>query len=176
MRTLLMENKDKIKFANIMRGFEINCSDKITKEQLDFYFTNLKQFPFSEMELAFKKVLYKWEYNKMPTIGVFIKVLGKSQPLIEDIAEIQATEVLKQMQECGYCNTPKFTDPVTIELMKHRFNFISLCKTMKESEIKWFVKEFIQAYQAFDRNKENSLIGDIPSELKKITNNLFKSV
>ena len=47
---------------------------------------------------------------------------------------------------------------------------------MKESEIKWFVKEFIQAYQAFDRNKENLLIGDIPSKLKKLTNNLFKSV
>ena len=170
-----MDNGDKIKFAQIMRGFEINCSDKITKEQLDFYFKNLKQFSFPEIDMAAKKVLYSWQYNKMPTIGVFIKALEKEQPLLEDIAEIQATEVLKQMQICGGYGTPEFTDPVTVELMKNRFNFSNLCRTMKEGEEKWFVKEFIQAYQAFDRNKEDLQI-EAPEELKKIADNMFKSI
>jgi len=46
---------------------------------------------------------------------------------------------------------------------------------MKESEEKWFVKDFVKAYQSFGKNKENLLI-ETPEELKTITDNMFERI
>ncbi|MCK5605966.1 hypothetical protein KAR91_28975 [Candidatus Pacearchaeota archaeon] len=163
------------KFAIFMRAFEINCSvPKITKDQLNLYFTALKQFSMAEVVKAFTKVLNEWEYTKMPPVAVFIKAIS-NQPLLEDLAQIQATEVLKQVRILGAYGTPEFKDPITKHLIKIRFHFKGLCLNMRESEEKWFIKDFVEAYQSFSRNTENLLI-ETPEELKQITNNLFESV
>ena len=164
----------KKEYLNVIIRTAIVFDKGLNKELLNIYYDILKEYPLKSVKTACRKAIEICKF--FPKISEIINFIKEEQPQIKDLAEIQATEVLKQMQECGYCNTPKFTDPVTIELMKHRFNFVSLCKTMKESEIKWFVKEFIQAYQAFNRNRENLLIEEMPSKLKKITNNLFESV
>jgi len=173
----MKETKNEMaEFSKMIRAFEINCSvPEITKDQLMLYFNAFKSYPLNTVKEAFSKVLYEWKYNKMPTIGVFIKFIQGNQPEIEDQAEIQAAEVLKQMHICGSYGTPEFNDPITRELMKHRFNLPNMCRSMKEGEEKWFVKEFVQAYKAFGRNKENLLI-DPPPELKKIANNLFERI
>ena len=164
------------KFATFMKAFEINCDVKErTKEQINFYFTVFRPFPISEVEKAFSRVLHDWIYNRFPPVGVFMKAIEKEQPLLEDIAEIQAAEVIKQMQLHGIYGTPEFKDPITKELTKHRFVLATLCRTMKDGDEKWFVKEFIKAYKAFERNKENLLI-EIPPELKQITDNLFEKI
>ncbi len=170
------DKKEVAEFATFMRAFQINCSVKeITKDQLNLYFSALKQFSMSEVKTAFQRVMYDWIYTKMPPVGVFIKAIEKNQPQLEDVAEIQGTEVLSQIRQCGYYNTPEFKDPVTAHLMSHRFNFKNLCRTLWADQEKWFVKEFIQAYQAIDRNKENLSI-EAPAELKQITDNLFESI
>lgn len=164
------------KFTTFMKAFGVNCSIKeITKDQVNLYFTAFKAFPISEVEKAFSRVMYDWIYNRFPPVGVFMKAIEKDQPLLEDVAEIQASEVLSQIRQCGYYQTPEFKDPVTAHLMSHRFNFQSLCKTLNEDEEKWFVKDFTKAYQAVDRNKENLLI-EISPELKQITDNLFERI
>ena len=164
------------KFATFMKAFEINCGvEERTKEQINFYFTAFKPFPISEVEKAFSRVMYDWIYNRFPTVGVFMKALKEDQPLLEDLAEIQAAEVIKQMQLHGIYGTPEFKDPITKELTKHRFVLATLCRTMKDGDEKWFVKEFVRAYKAFERNKENLLI-EIPPELKQITDNLFERI
>ena len=162
------------KFATFMKAFEINCSvERITKDQLNLYFSVLKPYSISEVETAFARVMHSWQYNKLPTVGVFIKAIEDDRPLLEDQAEIQAAEVIKQMHVCGGYGTPTFTDPVTRELMKHRFVLSTLCRTMKDGEETWFVKDFVRAYQAFDKNREALLI-EAPKELKQIVSNLFK--
>ena len=169
-----MSKNNLAKFATFIKAFEINCDIKErTKEQINFYFTTFKAFPISEVEKAFSRVMYSWVYNKFPPVGVFMKAMEENQPLLEDIAEIQATEVLSQIRQYGYYKTPDFKDSITAHLMSHRFNFQSLCKTINEDEEKWFVKDFVKAYQSVDRNKENLLI-EITPELKQITDNLFE--
>jgi len=165
---------DVAKFATFMKAFEINCSvKKITRDQLTLYFTALKLFSMAEVEKAFIKVMYEWEYTKMPPVAVFIKAVG-NQPLLEDAAQIQATEVLRQVRMVGAYGTPEFKDPITKHLIGRRFSFKGLCRTLQESEEKWFIKDFIEAYQSFGKNTENLLI-ETPEELKQITSNLFKS-
>jgi len=173
----MKESKDNLaKFAIMMKTMGTNCNVEITKNQINIYFTAFKSFSLSEVEKAFSRVMYSWEYaNAFPPVGVFMKSVEKDQPLLEDCAEIQASEVLSQIRQCGYYKTPDFSDPVTAHLMSHRFNFQSLCKTLNENEEKWFVKDFTKAYQAVDRNKENLLI-EITPELKQITDNLFESI
>lgn len=164
------------KFAIIMKMFGVNCGvEEITKNQINVYFTAFKPFPIAGVEKAFSRVMYDWIYNKFPPVGVFMKAMEKDQPLLEDIAEIQATEVIKQMQLHGIYGTPEFKDPITKELTKHRFVLATLCRTMKDGDEKWFVKEFVRAYKAFERNKKNLLI-EIPPELKQITDNLFEGI
>ena len=171
-----MSKSNLAKFATFMKAFEINCSvEKITKDKINLYFTAFKPFSIEEVRVAFSKVMYSWIYNKFPPVGVFMKAIEKDQPLLEDLAEIQASEVLSQVRQHGYYQTPIFNDPVTAHLMSHRFNFKSLCKTMNEVAEKWFIKEFIQAYQVVDRNRDNLLI-EAPPELKQITDNLFESI
>jgi len=164
------------KFATFMKAFEVNCSvEKITKSQLTLYFTVLKPFSISEVETAFAKVIHDWQYNKLPPVGVFVRAIEKKRPLLEDQAEVQAAEVLKQMQIHGIYGSPEFNDPITRELMTHRFVLSTLCRTMKAGGETWFVKDFIKAYRAFSRNKEVLLI-EPPEELKKIANNLFERI
>ena len=163
------------KFAKIMKTFGVNCSVEITRDQINVYFIAFKSFTMSEAEKAFSRVMYGWIYNRFPTVGVFMKAIREDQPLLEDLAEIQASEVLSQIRQCGYYQTPDFKDPVTAHLMSHRFNFQGLCKTLNEDQEKWFVKDFVRAYQSVDRNKENLMI-EITPELKQITDSLFERI
>jgi len=89
----MKESKNNLaKFATFMKAFEINCDTKErTKEQISLYFTAFKPFPIEEVEKAFSRVMYDWIYNKFPLIGVFMKAIERDQPLLEDIAEIQAS-------------------------------------------------------------------------------------
>lgn len=172
----MKESKNNLaKFAIIMKALGTSCGVEITKNQINIYFTAFKQLSMIEVEKAFSRVMYTWIYNKFPPVGVFMKAIEESQPLLEDLADIQASEVLNQIRQCGYYKIPEFKDPVTAHLMSHRFNFQSLCKTLNESEEKWFVKDFVKAYQSVDRNKENLLI-EITPELKQITDNLFERI
>lgn len=173
----MKDSKDNLaKFTIFMKAFSVNCGVvEITKDQVNLYFTAFKQFSIDEVEKAFLRVMYDWIYNKFPPVGVFMKAIERDQPLLEDVAEIQAVEVIKQMQLHGIYGTPEFKDPITKELTKHRFVLATLCRTMKDGDEKWFVKEFVKAYRAFDRNKENLSI-EIPPELKQITDNLFESI
>jgi len=172
----MKDSKDNLaKFAIMMNTLGTNCSVEITKNQINIYFTALKSFSLSEVEKSFSRVMYSWVYNRFPPVGVFMKAIEESQSLLEDLAEIQASEVLSQVRQYGYYQTPEFNDPVTAHLMSHRFNFQGLCKTLNEGEEKWFVKDFVKAYQGVDRNKENLLI-EITPELKQITDNLFEGI
>ncbi|MBW2178801.1 MAG: hypothetical protein JRG81_00270 [Deltaproteobacteria bacterium] len=166
---------DVAKFATFMKAFEINCSvPEITKDQLNLYFTVLKQFPMEEVAKAFTKVMYDWIYNRMPAVGVFVKAIESQQPAIEALAAIQATEVLCQIRQRGASWQPNFDDKITTWLMEKRFPWSALCSNMKESEEKWFVKDFIEAYRVVSNNKTDLLITDSPEKLTQITNNLFK--
>jgi len=107
-----MKENDKTiaKFVTFMKAFEINCSvDEITKDQINLYFTAFKPFSISEVEKAFSKVMYTWEYTKMPPIGIFIRAIDQG-PLLEDAAQIQAAEVLRQVRMVGAYGAPEFKD------------------------------------------------------------------
>lgn len=171
------ESKNNLaKFAIMMKVHGVNCSVEITKDVIDVYFTAFKKFPLSEVEEAFSNVLYTWTYLKFPTVGVFLRAIESQQPSVEDRAEIQATEVLNQVRTVGSYGSPKFNDRITTWLIERRFPWSNLCSTMQESEEKWFIKDFIQAYRSVNNNKKDLLITDAPKKLTKITDNLFKDI
>ncbi|OEU68483.1 MAG: hypothetical protein BBJ57_07335 [Desulfobacterales bacterium PC51MH44] len=166
---------EKVEFLKLMKAFEINCSvAEITKDQLKLYFEAFKPYSLNVVKEAFSKVLYTWKYNKMPTVGVFMDEISTG-PTIEAQAELQATDVLKQVNEIGTYGQPKFNDSTTIWLMQNRFNFKSLCLTIRQSDEKWFIKEFVQAY-LYVKDSDQSLLSGAPKEIKQIAVNLFKGM
>jgi len=159
-----MTEKDKKRFVEIMYGLADNYSAEISKPGLKFRFDVLKKYPIEEIEKAAHKIVETWQYTKMPPIAEFVNKIEGDKPQIEDIAEYQAHEVITQIKQAGYNKKPVFTDPITTKLIKRRFNFRSLCQTLLESENKWFVKEFKEAYCAYSRINNQQQI-EVPPEI-----------
>lgn len=106
-----------------------------------------------------------------PKVCELIELAKPSEPKIESTAEQQAAAVIQTIRNYGQNYKPTWADPITAHLMMGRFNYAALCQTLTESETKWFVKEFMQAYCAIEdvSSKSKSLMLDAPEGLKQIT-------
>jgi hypothetical protein len=76
---------------------------------------------------------------------------------IKDCAEIQASEVIKQIRSVGSYGSPTFDDPVTAYIMANRFDWGSLCR-MNSREVHFFTKDFVRIYEVCSRNKKELMI------------------
>uniref|UniRef100_A0A6H1ZKF8 Uncharacterized protein n=1 Tax=viral metagenome TaxID=1070528 RepID=A0A6H1ZKF8_9ZZZZ len=178
-----MKTQDEKKFVQIMLGMADNFRDTITKEGMAMRFDMLKSFSIGQVEGAAKKIMFSRKYTKMPPIAEFIEAIqGNNTNQIEDRAEIQATLVLERSRNFQayeiapgiWSNNEKpavFEDPVTQYLMTKRWPFLNWKANLLESEVKWWVKEFKEAYRAFS-GSETPLQIEAPEEIKKLVANI----
>lgn len=89
-------------------------------------------------------------YGRMPT---YAELMEAPQNRIADNAEIQATLVISQIGN----DYPIFTDPITKHLMSTRWNWNRWPKEVLESELKWFIKEFKEAYLSVSKTERLQL-------------------
>ena len=64
----------------------------------------------------------------------------------EAVAQAEANRVLRLVRENGANREPQFWDPATREIMRTRFNWRSLCATLRDDQTQWFVRDFVAAY------------------------------
>jgi len=160
-----MNNKDLSRFTQIMLGMADNFRDTITKEGMSMRFDMLSSFSIDQVEAAAKKIMATRKYTKMPPIAEFIDAIqGNHQNKIEDHAEIQATFVIS----CIGQNNPDFKDPITAHLMSRRWKWSTWAPNVLEADLKWWVKDFKEAYRAFS-GSETPLQIDAAAELQKLT-------
>jgi len=142
-----MHKQDETRFAHIMLGMADNFRDSITKEGMLMRFEMLKEFSIDQVEHAAKKIMLTRKYTKMPPIAEFIEAIqGNHEHQIEDRAEVEATYVIS----CIGQDYPVFNDPVTAHLMSRRWKWSTWAPAVLESELKWWAKEFKEAYRAFN--------------------------
>jgi len=143
-----MNQHDKIRFTAAMKALAVNASVEITKDTLRLYFEALKDFDISEIETGTHKLLLEWEYNRMPPLSALVKKIQGEQPKIEDRALVEANKILDHLRLYGATKWPEMSDPITRQLMTTRWHYLKWAGQVVESELKWWVKEFVEAYQS----------------------------
>ena len=137
---------DEKRFAAAMKALAINSGVELPKDVMTLYFKALKHIPDAEFEKGVKKVLLTWVYNRIPPLAIIVEAInGNKENQLADRAEIQATFVISSI---GKYDTV-FEDKITKHLMSTRWAFKTWGSQVLESELKWWVKEFKDAYIAF---------------------------
>jgi hypothetical protein len=166
-----MNSNDKQRFALLMYGMADNFRDTLTEAGLKFRFQALSGYSYKQLEHAAIHIIRTRKFTKMPTIADFIEAIDGSG---DDIAETQAHHVLCQVRELGAYQTPTFDDPVTRELASRRWTWGTLC-SMLERDHQWFVKEFVQAYRAYERLEIVPQL-EGPTTFKQLAGGMFEDV
>ena len=119
---------------------------ELTESHVEVYCMALDDYGMDEIRSAFKS--HVLESKWFPKISELNDRLKAHTPQLESIADQQAGIVLNHIRRYGYTSLPVWEDPITARLFSQRFSYSELCNSLKESETKWFVKEFKEAYQS----------------------------
>jgi hypothetical protein len=142
-----MDDLDKKRFLEIMTGLAENFSAKVSAQGLRLSFAVLKCYAVEQVEAAAIRIMAKRISLGMPTVAEFIEEIEGSG---NDKAQFQVNEIVKQIRMVGSYGTPVFDDMITRDLMDSRWSFRSLC-AMTETELKWWARDFAEAYQSMNR-------------------------
>jgi hypothetical protein len=171
-----MDQSDKIRFAKIMAGMADNFRDTITKDGMRMRFEMLSTFTIEEVEAAAKHIMATRKYTKMPPIAEFLEAMNGRAPAIEDQALTQANYIVAHLKEFGAGKFPPDLDKTAKHLMTKRWPYYNWGAMVIESELKWWVKEFCEAYRAHAScNTVGGLIG-APEQLRLLADGIGKKV
>ena len=123
----------------------------MTSDVLRLYGMALDPFAPEQIEQAAIAVLWAWRWNRMPPVAVILdEIPGAKIPGIEHKALAEANRIVAHLQLHGKTVVPVLPDPITRHLMTSRWPYQRWAATVLESELKWWVKEFVEAYQAVE--------------------------
>lgn len=174
-----MENIDKKQFALVMYGLAGNFGGKLSNDDLKLRFKALIEYSIKDINSAGTWLLKNREntFPAVPTTKEIIGAIDKTHGKLEnkETAEIEADKILRLLKQWGReCGT-RFKNIVTDYLMTYRWNF-QYIGGLSEKDLKWWRKDFIEAYKDTDLQKNNFLdvadkAGMIPStNLKQLIN------
>ena len=140
---------DKMEFAKVMYGLSENFGAKTTKDQISFLYEmfiadgiNMGQIKQAARQIIRTK---KDSYGRMPTYAEFIEAIEGNK---EQLSEIEAQTVIKLIRSEGAYGEPTLSEK-TKAVINNRFGgWKSLCGSLEESKLNWFIKEFKEAYSS----------------------------
>ena len=143
-----MNKEERKEFAEILYGLAGNFGDTVDDHTAKIWARGFESEGISldQIRQAAMKILKTRTIAKMPTFAEFLQAIQGSS---KDNAHAQADIVLEVLQQQGSRINPEFSDPVTAHLMSTRWRWERWAPYVKEDEIKWWRKEFIEAYQAY---------------------------
>lgn len=148
-----MNKQQTAELSEILYGLAGNFGDQIDKPTVKMW---IKAFDadgvtLEQIRKAAGQILRTRRISKMPTYAEFIgQIYGDSK----DRAQAQADVVLDFLRRNGARTDPEFEDPVTAFLMSARWKYREWAAGLKESEVVWWRKEFIEAYQSYAKKPE----------------------
>jgi hypothetical protein len=157
---------NKKQFLNVMNKAAIVYDTELSKQKLDIYWRLLKQYTESEFSKAMNTVLRTSKFFPKP--AEIIELIDP-QPEIADIALEQAHNIISHVKQYGSSVWPDLSDPVTEHLMTRRWPYPSWAADLVQSEEKWWVKEFCEAYHSFNKI-------EYPGQLKQIAGGMFEEI
>ena len=171
-----MNQEDQPLFANIMKALAVNSGATLTAETLELYFKAFKQFSIEDIETACVSVLGSWIYPRVPPIAEILKVL-KPQSIAVHRSVVVASEIVSNVASRGCDHFPEIcdADPIAFKLMTERWPYSSWAKSLTDSQATWWVKEFCQAYEAYEASgglaleHDTSVLGLLESPIRMIS-------
>lgn len=154
-----MTDNDKRRFAEIMYGVAENFGGSTTREGLALRFNALIHLDIDQVAAAATLIIKTRvaTFPAMPTVKEFLDAAQKVSGYITNTksrAEIQADEVLLLLRQRGHGTCCReLRDPISKRLMILRWTD-NWWKSVQEEDLKWWRKEFIEAYQAYSEQSE----------------------
>lgn len=145
-----MNQKNYEDFLKLLWLFANDAGIKISKEQAAVKFETLKKYPLEQISKAADKLLHyrKRNWPAIPSTSEFVEAIEEDTQEIESKtkAQLQVDIILKYLNHYGSACYHTFKDPITNYLMTNRWSFQKL-GLMKAEDLKWFRKDFCEAYQ-----------------------------
>jgi len=163
-----MNDNDKKEFAEIMYALGENFNAQVTKPGLRIRFEALKQYSMEQVRAACVEVVRNRKFHGMPNVAEIVAAIGDRT---EDRAVAQAHKVIECIRSYGAYDTPTFDDPVTNAVMTKRFRWQEVCQ-LREDHLKWFIKDFSEAYRSYSTEQTREMIECDSQKLKQLVENI----
>lgn len=165
-------------FAKIIVGLAANFGVKIQDGLIELWYNAFKEDGVSIEQIRFAagKILRKPvnRYGRLPTYDEFLEIVrGGSE---KDKALVIANEIIAHLRAHGSRIFPKLDDhPIAKHLMMKRWPYYEWSAAVIENELKWWTKEFCEAYvsyAAIEEATETPLLGPVKNDVKKLVKNM----
>jgi len=167
--------KNEKTFKEFMSGIGELFNRKISDILKNMYWKTLEPFTDAQCEKAFNLVITKCKFFPKP--ADLIEFIEGSQKQIEQQGDnkalIFANEIINHLHTHGSRIFPKLNDKIAKNLMTKRWPYHEWASTVIEDELKWWVKEFCEAYKSYSEIETHELIR-VPEDVKKLVD--LKSV
>lgn len=173
-----MEHKDRNRFWACMRVLQHNAGFEDIEDPAlaRIYFAVLEPYSIDQVENAIIRALAAWKSSKIIPVGIIVDMIQNEKGKADDRALIIANRIIGHIREKGSNVPPDLADdPIAAQLMKSRWPYQQWASQIRDSELTWWVKEFCEAYRAFDGTISKQIDGP-KTDLKQITANMLKAV
>ena len=163
---------DSKEFAEVVFGLAANFGVKIPDGLLEIWHDTFKADGISLEQIRFAagKIIRskKDGYGRMPTYAEFIEIIQGGNK--EDKALVIANEIIVHLRTYGSRVCPKL-DSIAKHLMIKRWPYPEWSSMVLEDELKWWTKEFCEAYNAYSA-RDVPLKIEASQDVKKLVNSI----
>lgn len=163
----------KEQFAKLMFALAGNFGTEIQPATLDAWFAMAREdgITYGQMQAAVRKIMRTkaHSYGRMPTYAEILEAIRGQPPKIEHKATAEANRIIAHLHTHGATTWPDLSsDPITRRLMTTRWPYKTWAAQVLESELKWWVKEFVEAYQAIEATGGVAPAIEAPKEVRPL--------
>ena len=143
-----MNQDDFKKFANALGTLAELHGKELSPMLMKLYFKALEQFSIQDVENAIMRAITELKFFPKP-VELIEFITGKGGN-IEDIALVEADNVINAMRRIGAYQSVIFDDPVTTAVIQQGFGgWVKMCQDSNENDNKWLRIEFVKIYRAY---------------------------
>ena len=119
---------------------------KMSPTLIKTYFSALSKLNIVQVEKAISRAITSTRFFPKPV--ELIELAVGAEPQIEDKALVEAGYIIAHLQRHGAHVYPAIEDPITKYLMSRRWPYQKWASQILDAELKWWEKEFCDAYRA----------------------------
>ena len=147
-----MDEKDKKRFWSCMKAMLLNAGVENIEDPAipKLYFKALKNYTIEQVEAGTLKAMRTWKSSKVIPIGVIVEQIEAQSGNTKDVSLVIANEIVSHLLRNGSRTYPNLEQyPIAKRLMETRWPYRKWASEVLESELKWWVKEFCEAYTSY---------------------------
>lgn len=168
-----MNESDKNQFKTLMVGAGEIYNKEITKPLVQIYFSSLGEYSIDDVSKAFNDHLLDAEHGTFfPKPADIARLINKNQPTVEEQARLAWMEIKGKIATIGIYGTLKIKDQMALAALRNVGGWKKLCSS-NESDLTWMEKDFVAAYQSFEKTPLELLPSSLPG-LEEIHNAKLK--